>query len=365
MAVANGQDANGVVVRFKGEVFACFDELPEGLRRLYSCSLQKSCCSCSERQSGKGLGMVKPRKHHFVPRFYLAGFCPADSEMLAIYDRVRNQFRTQRPSEVAHRRDYYAYEDDQGNKSFDIEDGLGQVETAASAVIQKIDAGQEISEDDRETLAIYVGYQYTRTPVFQHMFDSLYSQRTTKISKAGGAEDIDAVKAALEQAGVPPGMLGQAAVVDFAKALNVEPDRVLSLGAMLRLAPRFAFVFKQMNWTVWRCQSEKTSFVTTDNPFCMVPTKPLDGGVYKGAGMMSADTVNILPLSKSSCLALSVIGKPFAYRPLENDVVRRVNLSVTVRCQEFVFARDMALVQSLVNATHIDKKPWQSPLRTE
>lgn len=83
--------------------------------------------------------MNRARRHHFVPRFYLEGFCADDARALAVYDRVRNAYRAQRPAEVAHRRDYYVYEDERGNPVFTIEEGLGEVEGAASTVIQRVD----------------------------------------------------------------------------------------------------------------------------------------------------------------------------------------------------------------------------------
>ncbi|WP_080402779.1 DUF4238 domain-containing protein [Burkholderia ubonensis] len=110
--------------------------------------------------------MNQPRRHHFVPRFYLEGFCAEDARGLAVYDRVRNAYRAQRPAEVAHRRDYYAYEDEQGNRFFDIEAALGEVETAASRSIRRVDNRDELTDDDRMVLAMYVAFQYTRTPAY-------------------------------------------------------------------------------------------------------------------------------------------------------------------------------------------------------
>jgi len=89
--------------------------------------------------------MNRPRRHHFVPRFYLDGFCADDARTLAVYDRVRNMYRAQHPTELAHRRDYYAYEDEQGELVFDIEVGLGQVETAAALAIRRVDGGEELT----------------------------------------------------------------------------------------------------------------------------------------------------------------------------------------------------------------------------
>lgn len=110
--------------------------------------------------------MNQPRRHHFVPRFYLEGFCAVNAQGLAVYDRVRNAYRAQRPLEVAHRRDYYAYEDELGNRFFDIEVVLGEMEAVASRSIRRVDNSDELTDNDRMVLATYVAFQYTRTPAY-------------------------------------------------------------------------------------------------------------------------------------------------------------------------------------------------------
>ena len=68
-----------------------------------------------------------PRKHHYVPRGYLAGFCRAGEERLALFDRARDAYRDrQRVVDVAHIKDYYTFEVD-GDLNFDVERALGAV----------------------------------------------------------------------------------------------------------------------------------------------------------------------------------------------------------------------------------------------
>ncbi|MHA6829376.1 DUF4238 domain-containing protein [Ralstonia pseudosolanacearum] len=304
-----------------------------------------------------------PRRHHFVPRFYLAGFCPDSRDTLAVYDRARNAYRAQRPAELAHRRDFYAYEDEEGNRYFDIEAGLGEIEAATRAVIQRIDAEEPLEVDDRHTLATYAGFQYARTPVFKAMYDTLFRHHAERVTN-GLQQDQETIAQELRGAGVPlDDAMSREQLGALAEAIAAEPDRTRSLGAMLRIATRFAAVFTQMQWTLWRRPSERTSFVTTDSPFCTVATRPPGEGVYGGVGILSPDSVSVLPLSQGSCLAMSGVGGAIAHRRLGTAEVRRVNLNVVRQCQHFVFGRDMRQVEHLVQATGIDIRPWQLPLR--
>lgn len=167
--------------------------------------------------------MNRPRRHHIVSRFYLDGFCAENSEALAVYDRVRNMYRAQRPAEVAHRRDYYAYENEQGELVFDIEVALGEVETAASSAIAMVDNDEELADDDKISLATYTAFQFTRTPAY--------------------AEWSAAFRAHWAQEAMPQAVELLPETVDPAAA------RKEAIGAMLRDAPRFAEVFLQLNWT--------------------------------------------------------------------------------------------------------------------
>lgn len=277
--------------------------------------------------------MNQPRRHHFVPRFYLEGFCAEDSRALAVYDRVRNAYRAQRPSEVAHRRDYYAYEDEQGNRFFDIEAALGELETAASHSMRRVDNGDELTDDDRMALATYVAFQYTRTPAYAAWLGAFRAH-------GAGREEVETLPE-------PP---------------DPAVGRVEAIGAMLRHAPRFAHVFLRLNWTIWRRESERTSFVTSDSPVCRVWRDQPEEHVYAGAGFLSPEVITILPLSQASALAVSGIGDQMAQRPLTRDQVRRVNLAVVSQAQHYVFGRDSMLIENLVRRTGIDRRQWQPPL---
>ncbi|KVD08040.1 hypothetical protein WI80_14620 [Burkholderia ubonensis] len=157
-------------------------------------------------------------------------------------------------------------------------------------------------------------------------------------------------------AGGLSGALGRGG--DELEALPEPPDpavgRVEAIGAMLRHAPRFAHVFLQLNWTIWRRESERISFVTSDSPVCRVWRNQPEENVYAGAGFLSPDVVTIFPLSQASALAMSGIGDQMAQRPFTRDQVRHVNFAVVDQAQHYVFGRDLTLVENLVRRTGIN-----------
>lgn len=183
-------------------------------------------------------------------------------------------------------------------------------------------------------LATYVAFQYTRTPAYAGWLGAFRAH-------GAGREEVEALPE-------PP---------------DPAVGRVEAIGAMLRHAPRFAHVFLQLNWTIWRRGTERISFVTSDSPVCRVWRDQPEENVYAGAGFLSPEVITVLPLSQASALAMSGIGDRMAQRPLTRDVVRRVNLAVVNQAQHYVFGRDMTLVENLVRTTGINGRQWQPPLR--
>ena len=85
----------------------------------------------------KSINMPKPKRHHYLPQFYLNGFCT--NGRLWIYDRTENNFRCQTPINTGVIKDYYTFLDEEENKDTKIEEMLSKVEGDTKPVIDKID----------------------------------------------------------------------------------------------------------------------------------------------------------------------------------------------------------------------------------
>lgn len=285
-----------------------------------------------------------PRKHHFVPRGYLAGFCRDGTERLAVFDREREAYRDrQRPADVAHIKDYYAFEAIDGELNFEVERALGKIEDEALPVIGKIDAKQRITGDEKYALALYVAFQHTRTPAFQSTVDSFSNILTQRLIQMV-PQSADAVEAKAE----------------IAEELGVEMPRVSTLGMMLNISPEIAETLYGMNWIFARRPDDKTSFVTTDSPFCLIPGPDHVRQPFRGIGIKTQGILKTLPLSQRTFLLIEEPGDYMYDVTLTREQVRDTNLAVTAQCKNFVFGRDMSLVESVVKAARVDKTKWES-----
>lgn len=303
-----------------------------------------------------------PRKHHFVPRAYLAGFCRQGTDHIALYDRAREAYRDrQRPKDLANIKDYYAIESEDGKLSFSIEHALAEVEATALPIIRKLDDGAELSGEERHALALYAAFQHTRTPVFENTVDSIGQHLIQRVAKMAFADEETA---AATMAATQNGFAGVTAaqIAEVAQHLEIEVHRKASLHMMLNMAPDIANTMYEMDWMIARRPDNKTSFITTDSPFCLVPGPDHVDQPFRGIGLKTPGMLKVLPLSQASVLIMSEPGGGLVDQILTRDQVRQINHAIAMQCQNFVFGRDMQLVENIVKRTGIDKGKWQSPV---
>src|SRR5205085_7872581 len=107
-----------------------------------------------------------PKRHHYVPAFYLSGFAQTRDRdgLLEVYDREKREFRTQTPDSVAFEKFYYATESVDGMRDLSTEKFFGELEGAAKPLIDKLEAKIAITVDERATLALFFALLHTRVP---------------------------------------------------------------------------------------------------------------------------------------------------------------------------------------------------------
>jgi hypothetical protein len=103
-----------------------------------------------------------PKRQHFLPRFYLEGFCR--DGLVAVFDREKNEVRLQQPVNTAVIGHFYTLEDAEGRRRFELEALLADYEGKAKPAIAKLVAGGELTADERSDLAIFIAFAAMRTP---------------------------------------------------------------------------------------------------------------------------------------------------------------------------------------------------------
>ncbi|MEX2493121.1 MAG: DUF4238 domain-containing protein [Nitrospirales bacterium] len=125
-------------------------------------------------------------RHHFVPQGYLRGFSiPEEGSRNFVWVYDKRSGRTPRKKAVrsiAWAPAYYAQEREDGSTDFDtLENLLGRtIDNEAPEIIRKISAEigciTKLSEEERATLAFFVGLSLTRVPSFRDGINDFHTK---------------------------------------------------------------------------------------------------------------------------------------------------------------------------------------------
>lgn len=105
-----------------------------------------------------------------MPRFYQEGF--ARDGLVADYDRQTNDVRPQQPKNTTVIGHFYAVEDDQGRRRYELKALSAEYESKTKPRISKLSAGGELNADERSDLAIFVAFAAMRTPDMRQLRSS-------------------------------------------------------------------------------------------------------------------------------------------------------------------------------------------------
>lgn len=310
-----------------------------------------------------------PKRQHFLPRFYLEGFCR--NGLVAVFDREKNEIRLQQPVNTAVIGHFYTLEDAGGRSRFELEALLAEYEGKAKPAIGKLVAGGELDADERTDLAIFIAFAAMRTP---DMVNSVQSMNGNFIAETAKVlfENIDQVferlRADKRDEGVPDEELRKQAewMVDMAQndKFVVETDQKWAVQMATRMALGAAPYLAGRHWRVVHRDSEKQSFITTDSPVFLGTVTPRPTSIY-GVGFGSPDAFISFPLDQSCVFQMYGDTGHLEHTEAGPDYVRRANLALGERCQRFVVGRDEDLVKSLTDILGLAGKAWQPKIRSD
>ena len=302
--------------------------------------------------------MSEPKRHHYLPKFYLDFFC--SDGLLWVYDQKRKEYRQQTSKNTAVQNQYYSAFGPDGKKHIKVEQFLSVIESLAKPVMVKINDKRDISFQDKEALAIFISFLKVRVPNFEKAINEM----TEKIIKKQNefmfsSEENTAI--VLKNIEEKTGKNLDVSPKDFMEFVlsgqyDMEFSREHSLETMLSLGEDLIKFFLSMDWIFLYAQ-DKTSFITSDNPFVLVPPDNYSPKGFYGVGLITPGARKVIPLTQRTCLVMGDYGQRVIRRIITSEDVRKVNLNIAVGCDSLLIARDKPLLEKLVKMTKINE--WQ------
>jgi len=161
------------------------------IRRIQRCFGTDQASFCSKDATAPN--MSEPRQHHYIPRFYLGGFVDPgilarqSKEIIWVYERGK-AVRRSSPQNEARQRDFYSFIQN-GSANAAIEAWLGSLENRVAPIISSLtDHARDITKQEREMLALFIGTMQMRTPAGRYLSETRIEPVATRLMKEAAAD---------------------------------------------------------------------------------------------------------------------------------------------------------------------------------
>jgi hypothetical protein len=291
--------------------------------------------------------MAGPKRHHFVPRFYLERFAAAG----ALYVRRRDGHTfTTGAENIAVRTGFYDVTLPNGGISKDIEDWLSGLEGQAATAMRNIDetlAAPGLDNPDRATLSLYLAIQLARTPEQRERV--LFPERVSafldgrELTKDLIAEFLRDTHLGFEpKAGEIQGAFDFASyVLSQHTPVTAEMSMQIALSTSKETAPALA----TMHWSVEH--DRKARLITSDGPLVLWRA-PTQRDAYEGLGISGAEEIRF-PLDPAKQLVLTPKPRPASVR-ISPRRSAACNQDLAYACHNFIVASP----REEARTTHLD-----------
>jgi hypothetical protein len=262
------------------------------------------------------------KSNHYIPQYYLKGFSIAeDPSKVWVYKRGTKRAFCASTSNIAHENYFYALTDASGVTDTDsIEQFLAnKVEGPANQVIDKLKMIQPIRLNEKQQLARYITYMYSRVPRYRERIkDNLprvISERLSKLQK--WSELVKDGKVASDPA-------TDDIIRRIERVLKSSPDKLEQFISLPQFYGTIYNVLMNMGWS-FLVRQEPPYFLTSDNPFIFTERR--------GLGNEKAEI--IFPIAKNVMLWATWKDRN-KFIPL-NENINEVNKIIANNATRFVF----------------------------
>ena len=275
----------------------------------------------------------EPRRHHYVPRCWLAGFTDTGEKegRLFVTDFKRGNQWGAVPGTAGFIRDFYRLEDEHVDDPVLAEKALSQIEDAIAPVLRSMDRNKRgPTQEELESLLYFIAIQWSRVPAFRplvlNLFDKISYERIGEM-----LESPEALRRALVDAGMDPDAPG----AEYERMKRFHDDKAYKLTAPTDWYVLEAFKavenilpgLKKRYWTP--LISPSGSFIANDNPVILEGQK----GVIAGF-----ENTELISFAVSRHVVLWGTLKPIK-KPLENrKFIASANTLSLLFAEEQVFS---------------------------
>lgn len=288
-----------------------------------------------------------PRKHHYVPRSYLAGFTSTGREngRLHVLEKHTGRQWESSPGKTACERDFYTLEvaEDAEHDALAVETFFSRVEgNARDAIRATLQQGQVPEGPLRKRLMEFLAVQAVRVPGTLQGLDDFSDRLMKKVAwyLTATPETWAAHWRRMKEAGDPVPDVPYDQLREFVLSENydVSWDQNTRLGMILHPLPLLAAALSERKWTLVVAGEECPDFVCSDRPLTVCWNEP-PAARWMPPGLGLLGTTAQLPLSRRAAL-LGMYEGPFPMTKANRMLVGIVNMWTAFYATRYVYSAE-------------------------
>ena len=288
--------------------------------------------------------IMRKIKHHFIPKFYLKGFCDTENSIY-VYCKKTGKWLGNPPGHIncnciACINDFYSIETKDG-ESDTFENALSDIidNTATTKVFTAINYQKTLSTDERERLSMFIAFMIVRTPHYRSHLDQLLSKDFNtylQIMANNEKRFLEWAEDYKKREGQPLADNLEKLRLDIQKGiLKPRPHQNFMLQAIKDLAFTLAPLIIEMKWTFLETRGN-IKFITSDNPVIIRNSNV--NGYYRPSLCMN-NTQLIFPISKNQCLIAIKTEQNIVERKNADDfLVKEINQNIAKYACEYIYS---------------------------
>lgn len=284
----------------------------------------------------------QPRKHHYVPQFYLAGFTKNDSatDRLYVFDKERRTSWPSTPKGSAHQRDFYAIDGEVDGDPMTIEKKFSKLEGQWNTALQQIINSETIPDDESfGDLMMFIAFMAVRVVRFRDFQSDavdrihkalVHTQLSTETGRASFRKIIEEQKGPLSDE-----MFDK--LVEFGQSddYEVNYDQSHYVHEMLRMGIELAPALSLRNWRLWKAEDDSPDLICSRSPVAATwATAPPPGMSLFSPAFGTPNTIVSVPLNRRLAL-VGMLEVELPTRQLDRDGVASVNSMTSMYASQF------------------------------
>jgi hypothetical protein len=299
--------------------------------------------------------MTRPKRHHYVPKWYLERFVDPQSGCLHAYDKTTTKHWTPKPNNVMVMKDYYQQKHVPNGVDPDILERMlgGWLEPEAQQAFQKLlNPPVNFRAEDTSHILAYLALQHIRVP------------RQAEDAKQTAREVLELLAHQAPSEIFPP----EAKIALMRGEIVISIKDAFRFNFMKMVTMELILYLSRMVWEVSKAE-EGYSFITSDSPvtfFNVACVPPVD------AGLALVGTIVFFPLDSQHVLVLrhpeslgnpsisplEIVPKPVwedgrigvAYDICGEDQVNSLNRIMSALADKVIIGRSKDILEKAVDA---------------